>query len=565
MKTRRSVCMLIVICMSFTAVMGAPGKALGNEENLARLAEGNTGFAIDLYSRLKGDEGNLFFSPYSISTALAMAHAGARGETAEQMAEAMRLSLEQSDLPAAFRALAERLKKAQSEGEIALNIANSLWPQQGYPFLDEYLTLLEEHFGVSVTPVDFRRAIEAAEAINQWVEKETEEKIKNLISPDALDDLTRLVLVNAIYFKGDWEKPFEERLTRSEQFFVTEEKTVEVDMMQQKDHFPYAQNETLQILELPYAGGDVSMLILLPRTRGDIAKVEGLLTGDPGRLAQWTEGLRRREVQVYLPRFKFEWGVRSLVGELRAMGMEDAFAPGRADLSGMDGTRELFIKDVVHKAFVEVNEEGTEAAAATGIIAGVTSVAPPPPVFRADHPFLFLIRENETGSILFMGRVNQPEHPGNDAPVTEREESRPLPVVRDFRGSMANTEIGPSTRVARNQEEWKTIWRLSTSGRIPPPDAPEIDFDRHMVVAVFMGRRNTGGYSVTIESVREVEERVLVRYSTRSPVPGDMVTMAITSPYHIVIVPRIEGKEVVFETDQPASSLRPGPERLRIQ
>ncbi len=376
------------------------------------LARTNAQFALKLYDLLKEDEGSLFFSPYSISTALAMTYAGARAETARQMAQALRFFQEQSDLHPAFAKLAARMEEIQDAGEVTLSVANSLWPQQDYPFLEEYMALLEEFYGTSVTPVDYRNATEAARlAINAWVEEKTEEKIKDLIAPDVLDPLTRLVLVNAIYFKGDWKIPFDPDQTDEAPFYVSGEETVDVLMMFQTGRFSYAEAGVVKALELPYAGGDISMLILLPREKGRIDMVEDALADRSGWLwlNEVIRAMRAREVEVYLPRFRLEWGVRSLVPELKALGMDDAFG-GDADFSGMDGTGNLLISDVLHKAFVEVNEEGTEAAAATAVIMMEMAMPAPPPVFRADHPFLFLIRENSTGSILFMGRMSRPEN-----------------------------------------------------------------------------------------------------------------------------------------------------------
>ncbi len=535
----------VVLALSVTSGAPANGDEGDGSAKAESVAEGNTRFALDLYGQLKEAEGNLFFSPYSISTALAMTYAGARGGTQEQMGRALRFSLDQPELHPAFAALAGELERVQTEGNVELNIANSLWPQEDYDFLQEYLDLVEKHYGAPIIPVDYRRAEAAAEAINAWVEDETGGLIKDLIGPDALDQLTRLVLANAIYFKGDWATPFEEDRTEDAPFHFGEDKTVDVPMMHQKNHLPYAEADGVQILELPYKGGDVSMLVFLPEEKGDLGRVEEMLTAEPGRLREWTQELRRREVEVYFPKFTMEWGPQSLEPHLKALGMEDAFEHGNADFSGMDGSRELYIKDVVHKAFVEVDEKGTEAAAATGVIVGVTSVGPPPPVFRADHPFLFVIRENTTGSPLFIGRVSEPEKTGAVDTGAGGEE---LEFVKESGGALADIETGPSTHVTRGRTEWEEeIWARITAPRTPRPDAPEIDFGKHMVLTVFMGRRPSGGYSVRIESVRELEDRVEVRYSTSAPGPGDMVTMAITSPYHYVVVPAVgDNKEVNF-------------------
>ncbi len=397
---------------------GSDSSGAENEEvDLTELAERNNLFALDLYARLKEDGENLFFSPYSISTALAMTYGGARGETREQMARALRFAQNGTALHSAFASLAERMERVQSKGEIELHIANSLWPQKDYPFMEDYISLMKEHYGVSVTPVDYVQAAEEArKAINAWVEEQTAEKIKDLIGRGALDELTCLVLVNAIYFHGAWENLFEEDATQVAPFTAEDgRQAMDVHMMHQRSRFPYAETDMVQVLEMPYAGGDVSMVVVLPRDReGGLGRVETMLEENPGRLEEWLGMLRSREVDVYFPRFQFEWGTHTLVPELRAIGMKDAFEAGRADFSGMDGSRELFVSDVLHKAFVEVNEEGTEAAAATAVVISRQAVSiSRPPVFRADHPFLFLIRENTTGSILFIGRVNEPDRAGD--------------------------------------------------------------------------------------------------------------------------------------------------------
>ena len=397
---------LVLLTVSLIAATAAPVRAA--EDNAkGEVVAGNNQFATDLYARLREEPGNLFFSPYSISTALAMTYAGARGDTAEQMAETLRFTAPNEDLHRAMGALVDALNKAGDDGPYELAVANALWAQSGYEFLDEYTDLVTESYRAGLQNVDFQQAAEQArQAINAWVEEQTNNRIKDLIPAGAIDPLTRLVLTNAIYFKGDWANQFDKDATRDRPFTLAGGDKTDVPMMYQKEDFRYAENEDCQVIELPYEGDDLSMLVLLPRTVGDLPALEAKLS--PESLENWTRRMRRREVQLYLPRFTMT-SEFSLSGTLAAMGMSDAFAPGRADFSGMDGTRELFIQAVVHKAFVDVNEEGTEAAAATGVVVGVTSIGPPPVVFRADHPFLFLIRDNETGSILFIGRVANPK------------------------------------------------------------------------------------------------------------------------------------------------------------
>ncbi|MFZ4394333.1 MAG: serpin family protein [Kiritimatiellia bacterium] len=368
----------------------------------------NTALACDLYAQLKSQEGNLFFSPYSVSTALAMTYAGARGETAAQMARTLHFTLSQADLHPAFAALSAQMNAVQQAGQVQLSIANSLWPHKSYPFLEEYLALVRKNYGTTITPVDFEKEEPKARAqINQWVEEKTQKKITNLIA-SPLDPLTRLVLVNAVYFKGKWESQFKADHTQQAPFFVAENKSVQAPLMSQTHEFKYGAWQNAQLIELPYAGTKLSMLVILPteKTAQELTKVERALS--VARLTEWRAQMRKQKVQLFLPKFKVTWGVHSLKNPLLALGMRDAFAEDKADFSGMDGKRDLLVSDVLHKAFIAVDEAGTEAAAATAVMMALRAVPAPPPVFRADHPFLFLIQENATGSILFLGRVTDP-------------------------------------------------------------------------------------------------------------------------------------------------------------
>ena len=379
---------------------GVPENGDSSVETVVR---GNTEFALALYHKLRTTEGNLFFSPYSISTALAMTYAGARGNTAAQMAQALHFPLDQEQLHPAFASLEARLGDIGGKGHIQLRVANALWPQEGYVLLDAFLALTKRYYGVRVTAVDYGEAETARRTINAWVEEKTEDKIQDIIPSGLLDELTRLVLVNAIYFKGDWASQFDQSLTNDAPFWVTPDEQIQAPMMSQVHGFRYGEGDGLQVLELAYAGDDLSMVVLLPREIDGLAELEERLTVE--NLDRWTRRARQREVEVSLPRFEITFPAR-LSGILMSMGMVDAF--GDADFSGMDGTKLLQIAAVLHKAFVAVNEEGTEAAAATAVIMKLKALPSPLPVFRADHPFVFLIRENSTGSILFLGRVANP-------------------------------------------------------------------------------------------------------------------------------------------------------------
>jgi serpin B len=377
------------------------------KEDLSRVesaVQGNTRFALDLYQKLRGTGGNLFFSPFSISAALAMACAGARGDTQAQMAQALHFLLDQQQLHPAFALLGAKLGEVGKKGHVQLKIANTLWPRKGRKFLKEYLALTKKSYGVRITQIDYGDEEAARHTINSWVEERTESRIKDLIAPGVLDRWTLLVLVNAIYFKGEWTSQFDGNLTGEAPFWVASDSQVQVSMMTQKHDFRVGEVDGLQILELPYAGDDLSMIVLLPKEMDGLAKLEGSLTVE--NLDGWTKVLTKTEVEVSLPRFELSFPFR-LDDTLKSMGMLDAFSD-QADFSGMDGTRELSIGAVLHKAFVAVNEQGTEAAAATAVIMQLKALSFPSVVFRADHPFFFLIRENGTGSILFIGRVINP-------------------------------------------------------------------------------------------------------------------------------------------------------------
>ncbi len=386
-----------------------PSPASG-PENQKALAEGNAAFAFDLYRTLSGQDGNLFYSPYSISIALAMTYAGAAGETASQMGSAMHITLSQADLHAAFNAYSQELEaraKASQQGTpFELSIANSLWGQKDFTFRKEFLDLLAENYGSGMRLVDFASEPEPARlAINQWVSDETHERIKDLIPSGAIDPLTRLVLANAIYFKAGWLHTFADSATASEPFHLLDGSTATVPMMHQSDTFAYAQMGNYRAIELPYQTGDLSMLVILP-DEGQFKPVEATL--DARMAQQITDKLMQGPVILALPKFTYDSSF-SLNAALESLGMSDAFDPARADFSGMDNSRDLYITNVLHKAFVSVDEKGTEAAAATAVIIGLTSAPALPPIeFKVDRPFIYLIHDSQTGSILFVGRVLSP-------------------------------------------------------------------------------------------------------------------------------------------------------------
>jgi serpin B len=388
------------------------GAFTADANDIKEAVAGNTEFAFDLYGKLKDNEpnGNLFFSPYSISTALSMTYAGARGETEKQMAAALHFTLPNQHLYPALGALQKQLIQGKKSRGYQLFLANALWLQKGGPFLKEFLDLNQNYYVAGLNQLDFVSETEKSrQIINSWVEKKTKEKIKDLIPPGGVDTETVLVLTNAIYFKGEWENKFEKQLTRRADFHVSAKDKVKVDMMHLKEYFQYGGSEKLWVIELPYKGNKLSMVVLLPREIEGIKEVEDTLTAESlntllSKIYQKAK-IYQREVDVYLPKFKFAWGTFSLKDDLIALGVRDAFDfEGTADFSGINGGGGIWISDVFHKAFVEVNEEGTEAAAATGG-AITASIAPE---FRADHPFIFIIKDNKSSSILFMGKVMNP-------------------------------------------------------------------------------------------------------------------------------------------------------------
>ncbi len=405
MKACKAVSLAVMVLVSAVA---AQAQACGDDVSVA---QGNNKFALALYDKLREEKGNLFFSPYSISTALAMAYAGAKGQTQAQMADVLHFPTGPNDVNATkfqsvFGQIIKDLNARGAAGDYELAVANALWGQKGYSFLKEYLLLIETNYGGGLNEVDFVGAAEAArQTINKWVEQKTKDKIKDLIPQGMLNNSTRLVLTNAIYFKGKWANQFKKERTQDEPFTLLDGQKINVPMMSQTEKFGYTEAEDFQLLELPYVKDELAMIILLPKKINGVADFEKKLTSE--NLSRWMGELHKQKVVVSVPRFKMtqQFG---LADTLRSMGMADAFSAQLADFSGMTGTRELFISAVVHKAFVDVNEEGTEAAAATGVGMAMSAAPQKMPVFRADHPFIFLIRDNKSASILFIGRVMEP-------------------------------------------------------------------------------------------------------------------------------------------------------------
>ena len=366
-------------------------------------------FTFNFFKELSNDNTeNIFISPYSIFTALAMTYEGAEGDTADEMASV--LSVEQDN--ASFHEYMKNLYELLNEQNEDYNIstANALWIKKNFQLLETYLSVIRDFYGGEATEVDFSNPEESAEIINNWVENHTNNLIQDLITPDVIDPLTALILTNAIYFKGVWRVQFDPINTTDRDFETNTEDTIQVPTMKlvdTEDVFYYTETDDLQILELPYTGDDLSMMILLPKNN-DLSDI--IDTIDDDSFLEWKESMIERNVDIYLPKYKVETKY-SLKPHLQQLGMNNPFTP-IADFSGITGGKDLYISSVVHKAYIDVNEEGTEAAAATGVVMVLTSNGGGGSsriTFDCDHPFLYLIQHTQTGTILFMGKVVDPQ------------------------------------------------------------------------------------------------------------------------------------------------------------
>jgi serpin B len=381
------------------------------QSDMQSLVNGNNIFALDLYQSLAKQNGNLIYSPFSISLALAMTYAGARGATESQMTDTLHFTLGQTSTHPAFNAI--DLKLAQSaesmkNNQVAmqLNIANAVWAEQTYPFQQDFLDTIALNYGAGIQLADFINQYEPTrEEINTWVSDQTNKKIQDLLAKGTLNSATRMVLVNAIYFKADWWTTFDPNNTHDAPFHLLDGSEAQVKMMSNSlNSIPYTSADGYQAVELPYAGGTAAMDILVP-AEGKFAEFESSLNAD--KLNEILKAMQPASVQLGLPKFKFA-SEFSLPDQLSALGMTDAFDPNLADFSGMTGNRDLFISDVVHKAFVAVDEKGTEAAAATAAIMQLGMVPVSQTILTIDRPFIFVIRDTISGQILFMGRVVNP-------------------------------------------------------------------------------------------------------------------------------------------------------------
>lgn len=371
---------------------------------VAEVVKANNQFAIGLYSDIREETNeNIFFSPWSISTAIAMAYEGARGDTANEIQNVFHFPKDDNTRRLSFAKVLNTINKAG--GKYKLHTANAIWLQKDYPFLKDYKNTISKSYLGEIKNLDFvDNPSGSSSEINNWVSKYTNNKIKEIVSPDMFNDFTRAVLTNAIYFKGKWKHKFDREDTKPEDFTFDSGEKIKVPMMRLTDEdlkFNYAEADEVQILEMKYQGEKISMLVLLPRS--DIYYLDSILTEE--KLQEWRSKLTSETVFIYMPKYTFETSY-SLTDYLKNMGMNLPFTDG-ADFSGMDGTKMLRISDVLHKAYIDVYEEGTEAAAATAVIM-VEKSARRNLEFRADHPFIFIIQDTETGNILFLGRVMDP-------------------------------------------------------------------------------------------------------------------------------------------------------------
>ena len=375
---------------------------------ISDLVRGNNEFAFEMYREQGGSGKNLVFSLYSISLAFSMAYAGARGETETQMAQTLGYLPQETQHPA-FNALDRRVSQpASADGDsgtpFQLNVANAVWEQMGYPLEGSYLDTLARHYGAGLQTVDFRQTAAATEEINDWVSGETEGRTEDLLPSETIDPETRMVLTNAIYFKGSWASKFEESRTEDGPFTLPGGEEVTVPMMRQAGRLPYVEGDGYQAVQLPYDGYDADMLIVLP-DEGGFGQVEERLGAD--LLEELDARLSDHRVTLTMPRFDFEEKLK-LVDLMEGLGLRLPFDPYGADFSGVTRKERLFVYDALHKATITVDERGTEAAAATTILEMPVSSVGPPVTMTLDRPFIFVIRDMETGTVLFLGRVTDP-------------------------------------------------------------------------------------------------------------------------------------------------------------
>lgn len=407
--------MLVVIAgifiYNYTKLSSQPANNQSSVTILNNVVDANNQFSLDLYSKYKTKEGNIFFSSYSISSALAMTYEGARGQTADEMQKVLHLPNDRQKIRSYFVSINNEINNINKSYK--LTTANALWAQTDYPFKSDYLNLVNDYYSGKVTNLNFKDDAEKSRIIiNKWVENKTNDKIKDLIPVGVITSITRLVLTNAIYFKANWSSQFDSESTTDGDFKLSSGTKISVKMMHTNNNFNYGETNRLQILEMNYLGNDLSMLIILPK-ENNLDNLES--TFNMEKLNEWKDNMKSEEVRITFPKFKFETKY-FMDKNLMDMGMPTAFNPNSADFTMIYNktytNENLYIYQVIHQAFVNVTESGTEAAAATAvIIAGTTGVETEPPrpkIFTADHPFIFIIQQKDTGNILFMGRVSDP-------------------------------------------------------------------------------------------------------------------------------------------------------------
>jgi len=397
METKKSIIFIVISIL----IMGK----YAYSQDIEDVVTGNNEFSFSLYDEINNEAANVFFSPYSISSALAMTYNGAREKTKEEMADVMNFNKNEESLSKNFSALNSHITNLTSK-KIQLNIANSIWGQQDYGFEKRFLELNNKYYGAGVKEVNFKENYKSIRKdINKWVENKTQEKITDLIKSNMLDPMTRMVLVNAIYFNGKWAFPFKEEDTYEDVFYIYSECKTKTNFMERQVSLKYYEDDLAQVVEIPYSGKSLSMMVILPKERYGMEQLEHQL--NENLYHSYQKSMKTKKVKLTLPKFKITDDFE-LNEPLKNLGMESAFGKN-ADFSGMTGKKDLYISNVVHKSFVEVNEEGTEAAAATGVVMRKTSVNMDKKEFKADHPFVFFIKDNEHDTILFMGRIMNPE------------------------------------------------------------------------------------------------------------------------------------------------------------
>ncbi|MBD3271493.1 MAG: serpin family protein [Elusimicrobia bacterium] len=399
MMRLRTICGIAIL-----VILAASHRVMGK---MSIISYNSNQFGFELYQQLKTNDGNLFFSPFSIASALGMTYAGARGKTAQEMQKLL-YSEQYKSIHSAFLNVHKQINSIQTKDTISLHTANSLWAQKDYAFLESFMKTVKKYYEAEIRLVDFKNSEKVRNTINEWVEKQTEQTIKELIKKGALNALTRMVLCNAVYFYGEWLSQFDASSTEEFEFSINSVRTVQVPMMIQNHEFRYVDFKGFAAIELPYHRGELSMVIFLPEEIDGLSKLEEDLTWD--KVQKWLTELydeQPQDVDVYIPRFKTT-GEFNLSTILQSMGMKSAFSLTTADFSGMTGHKDLYISSVIHKAFIDVHEKGTEASAATGVILEKGASSFEYPEFCADHPFVFLICENKTKNILFMGRIIDP-------------------------------------------------------------------------------------------------------------------------------------------------------------